>query len=209
MTRRRLKSCSWRASRAGSGEPGKQGGNQPRCVCSEGNPSPGTCPVIEEKGDSGSGAGVGVGGSGGGGGGPLSGRGRNLTAARPAQASPPASPPAAKAEHCELAHFAANFPLLRKTLSHPRERPHPALPGAVGSGSRGVTARGAADARVRAGAVRGPLYGDPNSGEGAGREGSPKGHWFANARELKGAGGGLWGGIIIRGQIAPQLRSAA
>ena len=65
---------------------------------------------------------------------------------------------------------------------------------------------------MRAGAGRGPLYGGPNSGEGAGREGCAEGHWFANAPELKGAGGGLWGGIIIRGQIAPQparLRAGA
>lgn len=146
------------------------------------------------------------------GGGPLSGRRQNLTAASPAQAAPPGSPPAAKAEHCELAHFAVNFPVLKNTLSHPRERPHLARPGAFRSGSRGVTAPGAAAARVRAGAGRGPLYGGPNSGEGAGREGCAEGHWFANAPELKGAGGGLWGGIIIRGQIAPppaRLRAGA
>lgn len=39
----------------------------------------------------------------------------------------------------------------------------------------------------------------------AGRESSSEGHWFANAPELKGADGGLWEGIVIRGQIAPLL----
>lgn len=37
----------------------------------------------------------------------------------------------------------------------------------------------------------------------AGRQSRAEGHWFANAPELKGAGVGLWGGIVIRGQIAP------
>lgn len=37
----------------------------------------------------------------------------------------------------------------------------------------------------------------------AGRENHSKGHWFANAPELKGSDSGLWGGILIRGQIAP------
>lgn len=127
----------------------------------------GVCVAGGWRGTQGGGARVGVGRSGAGG--PLVGGGRTLTAASPAQASPPASPPAGKAEHCELVHFAVNFPLLRKTLSHPRERPHPARPGALGSGSRGAMARGAADAGVQAGAARGPLYGGPNSGEGAAR----------------------------------------
>lgn len=39
----------------------------------------------------------------------------------------------------------------------------------------------------------------------AGRESRAEGHWFANAPELKGADGGLWEGIVIRGQIAPLL----
>lgn len=37
----------------------------------------------------------------------------------------------------------------------------------------------------------------------AGLESSSQGHCLANALELKGTGGGFWGGILIRVQIAP------
>lgn len=70
-------------------------------------------------------------------------------------------------------------------------------------------ALGAAGARVQAGASRGPLYCGPNSGEGAGpapplwaARAAPRAIGLLITPELKGAGGGLWGGIIIRGQIA-------
>ena len=124
----------------GVGKPGKQRENQPRRGVA-GTPARGLVP--------GWGGGAKWGrwgrcrgrGRGQRGGGPLSGRRQNLTAASPAQAAPPGSPPAAKAEHCELVHFAVNFPLLKNTLSHPRERPHLARPGAFRSGSRGVTAQ--------------------------------------------------------------------
>lgn len=52
-------------------------------------------------------------GGGGGSGGLLSGRGRCSEAENPARAASPAFP-AAQVEHCELAHFAVNFPLLKK-----------------------------------------------------------------------------------------------
>lgn len=56
---------------------------------------------------------VGGAGVGGGSGGLLSGRGRCSEAENPARAASPAFP-AAQVEHCELAHFAVNFPLLKK-----------------------------------------------------------------------------------------------
>lgn len=57
---------------------------------------------------------------------------------------------------------------------------------------------------MQAGASRGPLYCGPNSGEGTGPV-PPLRAGIAAPRAiglLKGAGGGLWGELVIRGQIA-------
>lgn len=76
-----------------------------------------------------------------------------------------ASRPAAKAEHCELARFAVNFPLLEKHktahVSGPTQRGRDPW---VRAGEKWRPK----ELPVRAGADCGPLYGGPNSGEWAG-----------------------------------------
>ena len=70
-------------------------------------------------------------------------------------------------------------------------------------------ALGTADAWVQAGASCGPLYCGPNSGERAGPVlpllaaiAAQRAIGLLIPPALKGADGGLWGGLVIRGQIA-------